>query len=232
MSSVSKLFLVGAPLDEEATFTPDAVALLSKCKLVFAEQKKVFEKQSKRSQLSLADKEIIYLDNVKDYKEIEKIISTAKSENVALLSDTGMPVLFDPGNQILKLCRKYHYQIHSVPTATSWATAACLSGFQPPFLLEGFLPQEKEARRAKLLALKNAAGHKILMETPYRYAALLTEIKETFGDKTSVFLAWEIASPNEFNYWGTVQELLKESEKRNMKKGEFVLIIEDVKIRS
>ncbi len=232
MSLDSNLYLVGAPLNEDATFTPDAVATLNKCTVVFAEQKKVFEKQSKRSGLSLIGKEIIYLDNLKDYRDIEKDLLSRKNVEAALLSDTGMPVLFDPGNQILKLCRKLKFQIHSVPTATSWATAACISGYQPPFLLEGFLPQEKEARKARMSALKNAAGHKILMETPYRYSALLNEIKELHGDKTPVFLAWEIASPAEFNFWGSVSELIKISEQKNLKKGEFVLILEDARIRS
>jgi len=224
--------LVGAPLDEEATFTEEAKVLLQQCTLIFAECKKVFEKQSKRSQLSLLEKEIIYLDNLKEYKEIEKLVASGKHTLIALLSDTGMPVLFDPGAEILKICRKLRFSIHSIPTATSWATAACLSGFQPPFLLLGFLPQEKESRKAKLHALKTASGHKIIMETPYRYGALLSEIKETFGEKTPLFLAWEIASPNAFNFWGSVTELINISESNNLKKGEFVLILEDVRIRS
>lgn len=232
MSLDSKLYLVGAPLNEEANFMPEAVRLLENCTLIFAEQKKVFEKQSKRSGLALLGKEIIYLDNLKDFKDIERDLQNRKGLTAALLSDTGMPVLFDPGNFILKICRKLKFSIHSVPTATSWGSAACLSGFQPPFLLEGFLPQEKQARKTKLNALKNASGHKILMETPYRYQSLLMEIKEVLGGDTPLFLAWEIASPNEFNFWGTVSELLRLSESKNLKKGEFVLILEDVRIRS
>ncbi len=198
--------------------------VLEQCTLIIAEQKRVFEKQAKRSKLLLTEKTVLYLDNEKNFTEIESLLKKAVNTSVALLSDTGMPVLFDPGKEVLDLCRKLKFQIRTCPSATSWATAASVSGFQPPFFIEGFLPQEKEARKRRLDALLQLPGHKVLLETPYRYTALVNEILAVSSTQP-VFLAWEIATPSEKYFWGSISELVSFSEKNQMKKGEFILIL-------
>lgn len=64
----------------------------------------------------------------------------------------------------------------------------------------------------------------ILMETPYRLKALLSDIVKIFGGKTRCVIAFQLTMSDERFYRGSAEELLKIAEEKKLK-GEFVFII-------
>ena len=224
----STLWIVGTPLSDEGKLSQDAIECFNSADLIIAESKKVGFKYLKQSSFQ-ESAPLYFLDPQRDQVKKElfdkmKELST-QGKQLVLFSDTGMPLLFDPGDEVLEHARRLHYVIRSVPSATSWGSACALSGWKPPFLVLGFLSREIPQRKQELSQLKSATQHIVLMDTPYRFESLLAHAAEVLGPDREAFLAWEIAKPEEKLIWGSIAHLQREAMKFSLKKGEFILII-------
>ena len=215
---------MGTPLNEDLYLSPEAIACLKSVEVVIGENRKQLHRYL-RSIPEPRPFQMIYLDPERP-EEVEAWRTALKERKVtALLLDTGMPCLFDPGVEILRFARKEGFTIRSCPSATSWGTAAAVSGFAPPFTLVGFPPRKTEDREQAWKKLSKTTGNLVLLETPYRFPLLLDELPRYFPASREVFLAWEIARPTEHFWWGSLSELPKWAEKNALKKGEFILIL-------
>jgi 16S rRNA (cytidine1402-2'-O)-methyltransferase len=221
------LTIVGTPLSESGKLSAEAFAALAACQVVIGESRKVTFRLIKEDGKN-PQRKVFLLDPPR--KEEWEALSAALTElaktggQAALLSDTGMPILFDPGAEVLELARKLRFEIRSLPAATSWGAACAISGFAPPFHIVGFLPRENADRILALHQLKDLKAACLFMDTPYRYRLLLKQLTEVFGTARQAFLAWEIASAAEFFTWGSLATIEKESDLRQLQKGEFILI--------
>lgn len=223
--SSAELWIVGSPLHEGETFSPEVRKRLAACDIVIGESRKAAGRYLRDTPLKspLFALDPPRKDTFDDLKqELKKLSGTGG--RAALFSDTGMPLLFDPGIEVLEYCRTLGFAIRTLPGATSWGSACALSGWSPPFLLYGFLPQKAEARKSELQRLAGEMSHVVFLETPYRFSTLLEELGAAFGPRRPLFLAWEIGRPEEFYFWGTLAELDRIRKQRGMQKGEFVLI--------
>ncbi len=227
-ASEKTLWLLGMPLGEAAEISKAAAARLSEADIVIGESRK----------LALAilarvpggrGKRLYLLDESARPEEkawraaVEDIARTGGT--IALFSDAGMPLLFDPGREVLAECGKRGFRVRSCSSPTSWGSACALSGWEAPFLLLGFPPREDAPRRDFLDGLRQRSEHCVLMERPYRLGALLSELQKAFGPKRSAFLAWELESDQERLIWGSLLEIEAEFKRFEKSKGEFVLIL-------
>ncbi len=221
------LTIIGTPLDDRSTLPKDSLATLEHARIIFAESRKPTLSLLAKSGLRLPLDRFVFLDPVPRTRELEISLNGAfeNGDSVCLMSDTGMPILFDPGVVVLEIARRLGFQIRTLPTATSWATACAVSGFLPPFLIHGFLPQKSPDRLQQLRSLRPLGQHTVLMDAPYRFRTLVQEVGEVFGNQQPVFLAWEIAKPGERYFWEMLGSLLAIAERELPKKGEFILIL-------
>lgn len=224
----STLWIVGTPLSDEGKLSQSAIDCIGSADLIIAESKKVGFRYLKQTEFKDSTP-LYFLDPERDQVKRElfdkmKELST-QGKQLVLFSDTGMPLLFDPGEEVLEHARRLHYVIRSVPSATSWGSACALSGWKPPFLVLGFLSREIPQRKLELSQLKGATQHIVLMDTPYRFEPLLDQVASVLGPEREAFLAWEIAKPEEKLIWGSIAHLQREAMKYSLKKGEFILII-------
>ncbi len=149
-----------------------------------------------------------------------------KGENIALVSDAGMPGISDPGADLVKLCHEKQIPVTVAPGASASVVALVLSGMDTRrFVFEGFLPYDKKERRAVLASMEKEHRTMIFYEAPHRLLATLEELSAVFS------LDREVA---------TVRELTKKFEevrrdtfgghlayyKENPPKGEFVLVVQ------
>jgi 16S rRNA (cytidine1402-2'-O)-methyltransferase len=228
VSNFSTLWIVGTPLDDEGKLSAAAIECINSADLIIAESKKNGFRYLKQTEFKESTP-LFFLDPFREdtKREIQTTLKQLAREDkkVVLFSDTGMPILFDPGSDILQMARELRFTIRSLPSATSWGTACALSGWEPPFLILGFLSREIAERKKQLAQLKNASHHTLLMDTPYRFEALIDHAAEVLGPKQEVFLAWELAKSQERLIWGSIQQIQREAEQQSLKKGEFILII-------
>ncbi len=221
--SHNQLWIVGSPLDERDSFSEAVRKQLSQASLIIAESRKRAGQLLKG--LNYPIEQLYFLDRISAREEQELFLKLKelKEAKVFLFSDTGMPILFDPGSEVLKACRQLGYEVRSLPTATSWATAMALSGYPPPFYLLGFLPQKKEERGREIIRLSRMKEAVVLLETPYRLKLLIEELNGL--KEREIFFAWHISGPQEELFWGKISELSYHINRRGYEKGEFILIL-------
>lgn len=216
------------PLDEEGWIGEAAKHALAAAEIVIGENRKVAFRYLKQAAERPA-REVFFLDPPRDdeWKLLQERLRALKRSggSAALFSDSGMPVLFDPGKEVLEFCRREGFVIRTVPGPTSWAVAAAASGWDPPFLVHGFLPREEKERERSLRELAASRQHVVLLETPYRFRLLLRNLAGALGSERELFLAWEIGKSDEWLWWGTAGQIEKAAAARGLQKGEFILAI-------
>jgi 16S rRNA (cytidine1402-2'-O)-methyltransferase len=98
--------------------------------------------------------------------------------DVGLLSEAGLPALADPGAALVAAAHAAGIRVVALPGASSIALAVAASGLNgQSFAFVGYIPVPAEARAARIHALEAASRRdeqtQVLIETPYRNAALL-----------------------------------------------------------
>ena len=152
----------------------------------------------------------------------EKLLSGA---NIALVSDSGMPGISDPGRELIRRCHQLQIPIQICPGASAGISALVLSGLcARRYTFEGFLPREKRKRREVLVNLAAEQRTIVLYEAPHRLLIAMQELQEHFGDR-KIAAVREITKKFEEVRQGSLAEMI-EHYGENPPKGEFVLIVE------
>ncbi len=148
-------------------------------------------------------------------------------ENIALISDAGMPAISDPGQILVRKCHEAGIPVTALPGPCAFVTALALSGLDSRrFSFEGFLPTDKKEREEVLEALKTARGTTIFYEAPHRLKDTLKLLREPSGLRPAACVR-EISKKFEEIRLGTIPELQAWFEE-NEPRGEFVILIEGV----
>jgi 16S rRNA C1402 (ribose-2'-O) methylase RsmI len=125
-NSKPTLWIVGVPLSDSERITEPAKSAIASGTLWIGESRKRTDWALRQAGVALTDA-VFFLDPLPPPQEkaLKEEIKKAASQNgtIILLSDTGMPVLFDPGSWILTRCRELGFQIRSASGPTSWSTA-------------------------------------------------------------------------------------------------------------
>ncbi len=107
-------------------------------------------------------------------------------ESVALASDAGTPLVSDPGYKLVRECIDLGVGVTAEPGASAVLTALQLSGLPTDrFFFAGFPPSKQSARERWLLELTAIPGTLIVMESPKRLAASLSDMARVLGDRPS-----------------------------------------------
>lgn len=69
-----------------------------------------------------------------------------RGEDIAVISDAGMPCINDPGNILVNALKQHGYDYTVVSGASALVNAFVISGYQPPFTYYGFLPEKRKDR--------------------------------------------------------------------------------------
>lgn len=174
---------------------------------------------------------ISYYDQI-EYKKIPYILELLKTNDVALISDAGTPLIADPGYKIVDVCVRNNIKVISIPGASAFITALLSSG-QPVdnFWFLGYLPDSKNKKVTffnKLFSLygqinKFKKPTFIFYESPKRLAETLQIIKEELGD-VRVTVARELTKIYEEVNTETVTEAISRYQDKNIL-GEITLLI-------
>lgn len=161
---------------------------------------------------------ISYYDEVEENK-IPQIINLLENDkNVALVSDSGTPLISDPGFKLVRECIKRGIKVTSIPGPSSVITALTISGLSTnQFLFLGYLPLTQNKRKKILTQLQHRYGSShsevvkaihptvIFFETPHRLKESLKDLKEVFGD-IEIVIARELTKIHEEIYRGKISQ--------------------------
>jgi 16S rRNA (cytidine1402-2'-O)-methyltransferase len=166
-----------------------------------------------------------YHEHNKDKKGPELVEKLKAGENIALVSDAGMPGISDPGEDMVRICIEEGIDFEVLPGASAIITALVASGLSTErFSFEGFLDRNKKKRRERLEKIKRDDRTLIFYESPHRLTDSLKDMKEILGDRL-VTVARELTKRYEELIRGKISDVI-EHFKENNPRGEFVLLIE------
>lgn len=148
----------------------------------------------------------------------------AAGENVALITDAGMPGLSDPGSRLIRKCIDRDLPFTIIPGPSSILTALAGSGFSlEKFSFRGFLPVKSGQRERELCAAVESPETSVFFESPYRILKTLAACAELMPDR-QLCVARELTKKFEEFRRGTAAELLAHYT-AHPAKGEITLVI-------
>lgn len=162
--------------------------------------------------------------NVREKGE-ELISKLEEGQDIALVSDAGMPGISDPGEDLIKLAIENDIEVIVLPGPTASISALVVSGLSTEkFSFEGFLPPKKKERKLRLEEIKDERRTLIIYESPHRILGSLEDMLEVLGNR-KLAVARELTKLHEEVFRGSVQEAIERFSSGPVK-GEFVLVVE------
>jgi len=176
-----------------------------------------------------------YHDNSPEKKSEEIIKNLENGLNIAIVSESGMPLISDPGFRLIRSCIQKEINLTVIPGPNAALSALVLSGIPVNnFLFVGFMPKTSLKIKKKLEDLKYLPYTIIFHESPNRILNLLKILKEVFEDR-DVCIARELTKIYEECIRGRTSEAIEILEKRISKglkiKGEIVLVVSGFKVK-
>lgn len=219
-----QLYLVGTPIGNLEDMTFRAIRILKEADVIAAEDT--------RTSAVLLNHFDIH-NKVTSYHEFNKIDKAKtlvgkmlEGENVALITDAGMPGISDPGEELVKEAYRNGIKVSVIPGPTAFASAAVISGLSTRRLaFEAFLPKDKKERQRVLSEISDETRTIVIYEAPHHIKKTLQELFNVFGPDRKIALIRELTKKYEEVTRCTFKEavhLYDEKEPR----GEYVLVIE------
>jgi 16S rRNA (cytidine1402-2'-O)-methyltransferase len=220
--SKGRLFVVGTPIGNLEDITLRAIRTLKEVDLIACEDTR--RTQQLLNHYQIRTPTISYHEHNEMTRAPELVIKLAEGNNIALVSDAGMPVVSDPGFRLVHLAVRHAIPVIPVPGASAFVAALAASGMPvDKFRFLGFLPSKRAARRKALEEHKAATKTLVFYEAPHRVLEMLRDVQDILGDREMV-LAREVTKVHEEFWRGTVSGLLERAKGKAIK-GEITLLV-------
>lgn len=136
--------------------------------------------------------------------------------DVALISEAGLPAVADPGAQLVALAHSHGIEVVPAVGPSSLMLALMASGLNgQSFAFCGYIPAKTDERRNRLKTLEKVSAQlkqtQILIETPYRNDSLFADILSVCSPSVRVCVAANITMPDAYIKTKKVSEWKKES---------------------
>jgi len=217
------LYVIGTPIGNLDDITLRALELLKSVDLIAAEDTR--HSGNLLRHFEIRKPLVSYHEHNEAMRTAELSERLAAGENVALITDAGMPGLSDPGARLIRACIERGLPYTIIPGASAILTALVGSGFPlDQFCYRGFLPVKSGGRERELRAAAERAETSVFFESPYRINKTLAASAAIMPDR-QLCVARELTKKFEEFRRGTAAELLTHYEARPAK-GEITLLIQ------
>ena len=214
------LYVIATPIGNLEDISLRALRLLQEVKLIAAEDTRT-------------TRHLLNAHNIKtpltSYHEHSKrakldyLLNYLEKEDLALVSEAGMPGLSDPGYELIVAAIERGISVVPIPGASAVITALVVSGLPTDqFIYLGFLPRRKGQRQRLLSSIVDEPRTIMAFETPHRLREALSDIEEILGNRR-LSVCRELTKVHEEIFRGRVSQAREHfAEPR----GEFTLVIE------
>lgn len=221
------VYLVGVPIGTARDITLRALDVLASADLLAAEDTRSLRKLMEIHGVPLDGRRIHSLhDHSGSGVQDRLLAAVAEGQSVAYASEAGMPLIADPGFELVRAARDAGVKVTTAPGPSAVPSALAMAGLPTDaFHFAGFLPSSKGARRRALGALAEIQATLVLFESPKRLAATLRDAAEVLGPVRQAAICREITKKFEETLRGSLSELCEQISDRSVK-GEIVLLID------
>lgn len=222
-NKVGKLYIVSTPIGNLQDMTFRAIEVLKSVDLVAAEDTR--RTRELLNHFDIDTKITSYHEHNK-YDKAKDIVDMIKEgQDVAVVTDAGTPIVSDPGSVLVKFAVEENIEITAVPGCCAAINALVLSGLDSDsFVFVGFLKDDNKKRKEQLENLKSETRTMVFYISPHDILKDLKQLIEVFGEERNASLSREMTKVHEETVRGTLKEIHKVFESRDIK-GEFVLVV-------
>jgi 16S rRNA (cytidine1402-2'-O)-methyltransferase len=214
------LYVIATPIGNLEDISLRALRLLQEVKLIAAEDTRT-------------TRHLLNAHNIKtpltSYHEHSKrakldyLLNYLEKEDIALVSEAGMPGLSDPGYELIVAAIERGISVVPIPGASAVITALVVSGLPTDqFIYLGFLPRRKGQRQRLLSSIIDEPRTIVAFETPHRLREALSDIEGILGNRR-LSVCRELTKVHEEIFRGRVSQA---REYFAEPRGEFSLVIE------
>jgi len=220
--AVGKLFIIAGPIGNLEDITLRALNTLKSVDYVLSEDTRETDKILSKFDIKIP--QISYRDQIhfKIFPKIAEMLEQGK--NIGLMSDSGTPLISDPGYKLVSELRNRGYEIISIPGPSAIIAALSVSGLPTDkFIFLGFLPKKEHQRKQMLQKYGALDATLTIYESPYRIVRLIFEVKEILGDR-KICIIKDLTKVFEKITTGKISDI--ETEITELpQKGEYTLLI-------
>lgn len=202
------LYVVSTPIGNLGDITYRAVEVLREADVILAED-------TRRTRILLDNYaiEAVGLQSLHKHNEAARaqqaVARLREGAKLALVSDSGTPLVSDPGLRLVRAVLEAGGRVIPVPGASAALAALVASGLDPePFSFYGFPPRGGRARKELLAALDRLTHTALLFESPQRLERTLEDLRSEMGGERRVVVARELTKLHEEFVRGTLDEAL------------------------
>ena len=214
------LYVIATPIGNLEDISLRALRILQEVKLIAAEDTRT-------------TRHLLNAHNIKtpltSYHEYSKrakldyLLNYLEKEDLALVSEAGMPGLSDPGYKLIVAAIERGISVVPIPGASAVITALVVSGLPTDqFLYLGFLPRRKGQRQRLLNTIVDEPRTIVAFETPHRLGEALSDIEGILGNRR-LSVCRELTKVHEEVFRGRVSQARQHFLEP---RGEFSLVIE------
>lgn len=207
--SKGKLYLIPSPLgdnDPQEVIPQPVLESLQRFRTFVVEEVRTARRYLSRAGLKgkIGELEFHELNEHTDAALIEGYLTLFDDGNdVALISEAGLPAVADPGAQLVALAHSHGIEVVPAVGPSSLMLALMASGLNgQSFAFCGYIPAKTDERRSRLRTLEKVSGQlrqtQILIETPYRNDSLFADILSVCSPNTKVCVAANITMPDAY----------------------------------
>jgi 16S rRNA (cytidine1402-2'-O)-methyltransferase len=218
------LYVVGTPIGNLEDISPRALRILGEVSCIASENPARTRRLLARYQIRTPM--IRYTDAYqrKKVERLQGVLDALDRGDVALVSEAGMPLIADPGYELVQAVLEKGIPVIPVPGPTAATAALAVSGIPPtPCCLLGFPPRRPAARRALFRPFSHDTRTLVLYESPKRLADTLEDALAVLGDR-QVAVSCELTKLYESTWRGTLGAAVARF-RETPQRGEFVVVI-------
>jgi 16S rRNA (cytidine1402-2'-O)-methyltransferase len=217
---VAILYVVATPIGNLEDISLRALRLLGEVKLIAAEDTR--KTRHLLNAYGIETPLTTYHEHSKRAK-LEYLLGYLEKEDLALVSEAGMPGLSDPGYDLIVAAVERGISVVPIPGASAAITALVVSGLPTDqFVYVGFLPRRKGQRQRLLGSIADESRTIVAFETPHRLRETLNDTLEILGDRR-ISVCRELTKVHEEIFRGRVSQAREHFVEP---RGEFSLVIE------
>jgi 16S rRNA (cytidine1402-2'-O)-methyltransferase len=214
------LYVIATPIGNLEDISLRALRLLREVRLIAAEDTRTTRRLL--NAYNIKTPLTSYHEHSKGAK-LDYLLDYLENEDLALVSEAGMPGLSDPGYELIVAAIEQGIAVVPIPGASAVITALVISGLPTDqFLYVGFLPRRKGQRQRLLSSIIDERRTIVAFETPHRLKETLNDIGEILGDRR-LSICRELTKVHEEIFRGRVSQAREHFVEP---RGEFSLVIE------
>lgn len=204
-----KLYLIPIPIadydDAKSVIPKIATQALFESSTLFVEHPKTIRRLLKSLETDIDIDSFSWVEVGKRSEEEEiddALIQVSQGERAALVSESGMPCIGDPGFKVVQKAHQMGIRVIPLPGPNSFLMALMASGFSgQSFSFHGYVPLKNPLRARKISdweqRAKQSGVSQIFMETPYRNNQLLKDLMDNCSNSSMLSISCDLMGPEE-----------------------------------